>query len=77
MGSVDKLLHGHQRPLGLAVILDGKMRTTTGAQRRWPQANFTDYTDLEYVMSPCPFTHGVNALTAIYNSNISVKSVKT
>jgi len=38
--------------------------------------DYTDYTDLEYVMSPYSITQKVNVLTAISNPIISVKSVK-
>ena len=48
----------------MAVIQQRKMGTT-------------DYTDLEDVMSQCPFTQKVNALTAISNPILSVKSVKS
>ena len=47
------------------LTLNGKMRTT----------DYTDLTDLEYLMSPGPLTQRVNGLTAISNPTLSVKSV--
>jgi len=37
--------------------------------------DFTDYTDFEYVMLPCPLTQEVSFLAAISNPILSVKSV--
>ena len=37
--------------------------------------DYTDHTDFEYVMLPCPLTQEVNFLSAISNPILSVKSV--
>ena len=46
-------------------------------QREIGTTDYTDYTDLEYVMSSCPLTQKVNFLTDISNPILSVKSVKS
>jgi len=56
----------------LVPVLPGHLILNPGMET----TDYTDYTDLEYVMSLCPITQKVNVLTAISNPILSVKSVK-
>jgi len=55
------------------VVIHEKQRVTLG--REMGTTDFTDYTDFEYVMLPCPLTQEVSFLAAISNPILSVKSV--
>ena len=63
--SIPKLLP-NPHPAPRRVLVLGRAMGTT---------DFTDYTDFEYVMLPCPLTQEVNFLSAISNPILSVKSV--
>ena len=55
----------------------GKIGTATGAKRRWPTANFTDDTEMGYVIVTSSLIQKVNDLTVGINLILSVKSVKS